>query len=77
MYGPDGSIYRGDWVEGKRSGHGVLFAAERRPEGADKIRWHDGDTSWGIWYNGEWKDGKFHGQGTLVAPDGTTYHGAF
>lgn len=49
FYFEDGSYYDGDWVEGKKQGHGILYYC-------------DGNTKI---YEGKWLNDKFSGQGIL------------
>ena len=72
---PDGSVYQGDWLDGKRSGYGswsradgtryVGYWEDDKPSGEGIILFADGTT-----YSGSWKEGKRDGQGTLTYPDG-------
>ena len=48
----EGAKYKGDWVEGKREGQGVMT-------------WTNGDYS-GNKYDGEWKNGKREGKGVMI-----------
>lgn len=56
--------YEGDFVEGKREGHGVLW----KDEGKGRLR---------RVYEGEWQGGKRHGAGTLYMERGDVYTGDF
>jgi hypothetical protein len=78
----DGSMYVGEWKDGKKHGHGTLT----RPEGSRYVgEWKDnephGQGSWFFYdggrYVGEWKKSEFNGQGTYVYANGATYRGEF
>ena len=51
--------YTGDWVDGKRVGHGICYYS------ADKLSYYDG----------EWLDGKRHGKGRMQYASGNFYEG--
>jgi len=78
----DGSVYTGDWVNGKRDGKGkMMFANGRVYEG----HWKDdkldgkGRFTWrcGDFYDGEMKENELHGEGILKFPDGDYQKGTF
>ncbi len=72
---PDGTVYEGEWEEGKRHGYGVWsrpdgtrYAGEwtdDRPHGEGTLTAPDGSM-----YSGHWKRGKKNGRGVLIYPDG-------
>lgn len=74
--------YTGDWVDGKKHGHGVFFLGDGgtyegsfvdgEMRGQGTRRWPDGST-----YTGEFLDGERHGQGSLVRPNGERYEGGW
>ena len=88
---PNGDIYDGEWLEGKRHGRGVYayrsgdkfvgeFAHGMR-EGFGVFVGADGDinglTVRGRRYEGEWKNGRMEGRGLFVHGDGNSYDGDF
>ena len=76
----NGSIYVGEFKDGKYNGQGTLTTAN-----GDKYvgEWRDGKHhgygtliySDGTNYVGEWRDGKHHGYGTYAYADGNKYAG--
>jgi hypothetical protein len=77
----DGSVYDGEWRDGKRNGQGIyesdeiLYVGEWKDDimnGKGKLDLDNGDI-----YEGEFLDGKKHGKGTLNSYDGRKYVGDF
>lgn len=76
---PDGSVYEGGWVDGKRHGQGICtFAdgshyegdfAEGEFHGHGQLVWSDGG-----FYLGDWCRGEIDGMGMEVRADGTLRH---
>lgn len=78
----DGSIYMGQWKDGKMHGRGMM----KWSDGATyEGEWNEGRRSgFGIYtwksgtrYMGQWKDNRKHGYGIAVYPDGTILKGFF
>ena len=76
----DGSMYEGNFVNGKPEGKGTMIYVG----GASYIGdWHyglrEGQGTWnyadGGSYIGEWQRGRRHGNGKLIKKDGTEIHG--
>ncbi len=67
---PDGSIYEGEWLNGKHHGKGKFTC----PNGPPEIEFKNG-YMYGAVYEGEWLDGKENGRGKHTAPDGSSYEG--
>ena len=79
---PDGTIYVGGYVDGRRNGTGTLtypsgdvyegdFVNDQR-SGNGKLTYSNGMT-----YEGEWANDVFHGQGVFDWKNGCTYIGEF
>lgn len=77
---PDGSIYEGSWIDGKRHGKGNCSFLdggvylgdfhEGNFHGEGKMTWSDGGS-----YAGAWCQGEMHGHGVELRPDdGTIGH---
>ena len=75
----DGTIYEGEWKDGKMHGQGVFRYAsgnvyegewkDNKRHGQVVYRYADGDV-----YEGEYKDDNMHGQGVYTGPDGSILH---
>ena len=77
-----GKSYQGDWLDGKKHGHGtMIWPNGDRYEGDwvdDKAHGHGiGLWAYGARYEGDWRDGKQRGNGSIVWPDGSRYDGAW
>lgn len=82
IYFSNGSVYIGQWKDGKKEGHGVLAWPDgSRYEGAfcndkahgcGKLTHAEGDT-----YEGMWAEDKANGQGIYVYSDGRVYKGSW
>mmetsp|Transcript_54732 Transcript_54732/g.138686 ORF Transcript_54732/g.138686 Transcript_54732/m.138686 type:complete len:292 (-) Transcript_54732:120-995(-) len=77
----DGSTYRGQVHDGKRSGHGIWQSKEWTYDGhwkADEIHGH-GKQRWadGRMFEGQFCDGKFSGFGRMHWPSGAYYEGEY
>ena len=77
-----GKSYQGDWLDGKKNGHGtMIWRNGDRYEGDwvdDKAHGHGiGLWAYGARYEGDWRDGKQRGNGSIVWPDGSRYDGAW
>ncbi|CAF3600529.1 unnamed protein product [Adineta steineri] len=77
-----GDKYTGDWIEGKRTGHGVyIFARGNRYEGQWKDNKMHGkgqiDLANGGKYTGDWIEGKRTGHGVFIYSSGDRYEGQF
>ncbi len=59
---PNGDVYEGDYVNGKKHGNGIY-------------RWNK--EVGGALYKGNYSEGERNGVGLMVFPDGSKYHGAF
>ena len=59
--------YKGNYVLGKRSGHGTIFVEEITPQKKKYI----------VQYEGQFKEGYFHKQGKLVYSNGDIFEGFF
>ena len=57
---PDGSVYEGEFKNGKYQGYGV-YIKESKPKPAK--------------YQGEWVNGLYHGKGIFFWPNGSIYEG--
>jgi len=73
--------YTGEWVNGKKHGHGRLTVGcsvyegsfvDGEIEGTGVQRWADGSS-----YNGEWRQGEREGYGVFSGADGSTYEGTW
>lgn len=66
----DGSTYTGNFVDGKRHGHGVWMSQTEQYEGQwmDDHRHGQGRQTWqdGRMYTGQFRAGKFNGDGHMV-----------
>lgn len=76
----DGSVYHGDWMNGKR--HGLGKIVERNGYmyygwWEDDLRHGQGEANYpdGSIYDGDWKYDKKYGFGRITRPDGTSYEG--
>ncbi|NCQ11264.1 MAG: DUF4189 domain-containing protein [Bacteroidetes bacterium] len=74
-YEKSGSIYKGNFLKGKRSGYGIyIFKSGRRYEGDWKNDNMHGYGKWtdaeGGYYEGEYENGLMHGQGKYVDANG-------
>ncbi|MBF0278768.1 MAG: tetratricopeptide repeat protein [SAR324 cluster bacterium] len=75
-------IYEGQWVNGKRHGHGTSFFHEnpeiKEYEGQWKAGKFDGQGIYsyiyGGKYQGQFQNGQHHGQGILYSSDGSKYY---
>ena len=76
----NGSVYTGQWKDGKRNGKGT----HKWPDGSSYTgQWKDnhinGEGTYknkdGTVYNGQWKDGKPDGQGTYTNINGVKFSG--
>ncbi len=77
---PDGSCYEGQWLNGRRHGHGAWTKADGsmyvgewvndKPHGQGTLTLPNGNK-----YSGEWKEGRRHGSGVKIHPDGTKCFG--
>lgn len=75
-----GTVYEGEWKDGKRNGQGKCTWAsgsvykgewkDGKFNGQGKKTWADGTV-----YEGEWKDDQSNGQGKYTWADGTVYEG--
>ena len=78
----DGSIYEGEFEDGKVHGQGTYTWSDGTmyegafesglPHGEGRLTWPSGAT-----YEGNFTAGRINGHGTLTWPDGTTYTGDF
>jgi V8-like Glu-specific endopeptidase len=79
---PSGSVYSGEWKNGRISGKGTakysdgsiyegIFTAGR-PNGSGTITYSDGSK-----YSGNWQNGEINGAGKAVYSNGLTYDGNF
>ncbi|KAK1934684.1 putative MORN repeat protein, partial [Babesia divergens] len=78
----DGTQYEGDWVGGKRHGHGSLISTKQgykyTGEWANDKREGKGELTTPLFeYTGMFKDNQFNGRGKLVHKGGVTYEGDF
>jgi len=76
---PDGTVCRGDWVEGSLNGQATLryslnTAASARTRSVPLAL---GDPPFEGEYSGACRAGKRHGSGTQTFPDGSTYDGGW
>jgi hypothetical protein len=83
---PDGSIYEGSWIDGKRHGKGrcsfldggVYFGDFREGDfhGEGKMTWSDGGSYAGAWFDGEMHGHgvELHGHGVEMKPNGSIRH---
>ena len=62
----DGSVYTGEFKDGKRSGQGRMIY--------EMIRTEHGSLDSGT-YEGEWKRGNRHGKGTMSWSDSSKFDG--
>ena len=77
---PNGAKYTGEWLNGRRDGHGVQiwvdgsrydgYWHDDRANGEGKLYHADGDI-----YEGTWVDDKAHGHGKYIHANGATYEG--
>ena len=76
----DGSVYFGNWNNGKRDGLGKMIEMD----GTTYYGWWEDDVRSGIGqatfkdgtiYDGNWKSNKKHGKGVMICIDGTRYEG--
>ncbi len=82
MKSADGSVYKGECVNGKREGQGVYtWATGNRYEGQWKGGQRHGvgtlNYASGAIYQGEYKAGLESGRGKMVWPNGAVYEGAY
>lgn len=69
----DGSMYTGEFVQGKLCGNGRLIHSNSAFTDEDSQIVHaDGDV-----YEGEWKNDVAHGKGTYYHNDGAKYVGSW
>eukprot|EP00930_Biecheleria_cincta_P017328 TRINITY_DN13808_c0_g2_i1.p1 TRINITY_DN13808_c0_g2~~TRINITY_DN13808_c0_g2_i1.p1 ORF type:complete len:223 (+),score=27.76 TRINITY_DN13808_c0_g2_i1:30-698(+) len=65
----DGSVYRGQTLDGKRAGHGVYTSSTEQYKGQwlNNVQHGGGRQTWsdGRVYEGEWQAGKFSGKGRM------------
>ena len=78
----DGSVYEGQFKDGKFDGKGQLdFADQRQYTGEFKNGLFDGNGvltyADGSKYEGEFKEGRLSGQGVITYSDSTQYKGQF
>jgi hypothetical protein len=81
----DGTIYEGDWANGKRNGHGILsrvLCSQERQRIYTGLWKNDKPTGFGLLvyenggvYEGEFKEGLRHGVGSMYYPTGAIYLG--
>jgi hypothetical protein len=79
---PNGDVYVGDWVRGKKHGRGkytrkdgTIYLGDYENDhkhGQGKCTWSNGNV-----YVGKWADGLQSGRGTLTCPDGRKYVGSW
>lgn len=79
---PDGARYEGDYIEGKKHGHGKFNWADgstyvgdfnkNNIHGKGCYDWSDGRK-----YNGDWKNNKMEGNGVFTWSDGRKYEGEY
>jgi hypothetical protein len=74
--------YEGDWVNGVREGHGLLFFKDGRGyvgKWANGKKHGIGTSTYykKLVYTGSWRHGEMHGHGVLVQADGAVYEGHF
>jgi len=81
---PDGSVYAGQWRDGRPDGHGEMTAPppscesyvgefrRGRKHGLGLQKFANGDT-----YEGDWVEGKFHDRGKFVYANGDEFFGIF
>jgi hypothetical protein len=79
---PNGSIYEGEFKEGKPHGHGKVTSTDGRafegeyqdgkPHGHGKTTSTDGRA-----FEGEYRNGKPHGHGKTTSPDGKIFEGEY
>ena len=76
----DGSVYEGEWIDGKRMGKGKWILPDSSIYNGN---WkNDTRQGWGVMeyedgrlYRGTWHADTFHGKGTLIYPDSSIYQG--
>ena len=78
----DGSIYRGELLEGKKNGKGILECANGDKYSGDFVDDFfngSGELTFSekSKYEGAFKDGAMHGKGLLLYSGGDVYEGAF
>lgn len=76
----DGTVYDGDWKDGKRHGKGIMtyvggdhYAGEfkdGKPCGKGTATFQNGSV-----YHGDWTNGYVHGRGTTTYSNGNKYNG--
>lgn len=76
----DGSVYSGQWKDGKREGYGEMLWPSgfsyrgqwknNKRHGAGITQWHSGDT-----HEGFWDQNRIHGPGRYTWKDGTVFEG--
>lgn len=79
---PDGSVYDGEWHNGRRHGNGVYTFCngdvykggweEGYKSGEGVMKWRNGDI-----YEGQWAMNKRHGVGHFKGHDGRDYKGSY
>lgn len=78
----NGSIYEGQWVDGRKQGQGKqmhpdgsVYTGDWRDNqmhGHGRMRWTNGDI-----YEGTWSDGHMHGKGVFTSANGDRFQGSF
>ena len=75
-----GEVYKGDWLNGKKSGFGVLHKEDSTYVGEwakDKFSGMGKLETPTFKYDGSWQKGLQHGNGTMQNPDNTIFVGQF
>eukprot|EP00808_Paulinella_micropora_P031028 g75249.t1 len=82
----DGSMYKGDFKDGKQEGHGVYTnsgniatkrALKKKKEAKSSQQQEEQQQVQheGFMYEGQWKEGQMHGWGVFTEKDGRRYEG--
>lgn len=77
LYFSNGDQYEGDWVLGKRHGHGMLRCADGMMYDVSHIQWRTLVYLGGmyVYTQGQWRSDVFHGEGRMAHSSGVVYQG--